>query len=877
MISLSRNITLLALAAAGLSPTPLLASSGSRPNLEFTVGNGSNTIEVPAGSSLSVSSTVSDPDGDLVDHWLEIQNPNGSWSWDGWLTSEPWLGGLMGSTRQSVKTTAFAFTTPGTYHLRSSASDSQMTGDWIVSETVTVNVVPAPTLSTATPPRPTGARPAVVTNVNGDVGNLQLPLGATVSIVSSAVDTTGDMQEHWLEIQGPEGLWSWEGWLTTAPWNGELGGNGSASNKGTTFTFTKPGVYYIRATAVDAVASHEWILSNTVQVLVQAAPYIPSTPTDPAPLDPAASLPPIHNADGTINRAAYLEHLADWTRQSVSRHLGPTFEELNPNAVDDRPLNFKPTSRSCPTSYVNKWDPFELGTAQGCYDDDDYWSEAGQVAYVPDDLANDPGLDRVQTFAYYNNVFALSPRLDWTGVPHPDPQTQEQNYKDMLGRAPKHPVAMVRNYAQLSNEAIVIYRGGLVAVAGTQTSREGSERPYPGFVFPAHKVPTSIALTAGNELALITIWDTQALRGQLAVVALEAKYLPYHTWQYMGLPNQGSWSDMKLLGYVDLPMATPNAVAASSNAWWNGPSQTAGKVLSEIDLTDGNIRWGIVNSEPQWQSLVADRGYAVVSSRHDNKAVIVDLTPVFSYIRSSYFGSNENFWETVSNRGAGPGKWPLTFTERPSSLPRVVWEKTVPGASAVLAGLHIDRWSPDRHKAYIAREDGTIHILDTSSLMARFDWEKRGALTEIGSLKVGRNPVSMAFTRHLDYPLSALPVGHDGQFTRADPLNNTFYVACRGDREVVAVVTYEGQGSVYRRIRDKRMGDPVGVSVTGRGNIVSVTDFNGRKLMSFRVGAIWDRYGRYYGPGADGKADYEFAGELYFNGYPFAVNTANVN
>jgi hypothetical protein len=161
--------------------------------------------------------------------------------------------------------------------------------------------------------------------------------------------------------------------------------------------------------------------------------------------------------------------------------------------------------------------------------------------------------------------------------------------------------------------------------------------------------------------------------------------------------------------------------------------------------------------------------------------------------------------------------------------------------------------------------------------MARYDWEQLGSIGEMGTVKVGRNPVSMAFTRHQDYNLPVLPLGMDGNQTAADPLGNTFYAACRGDREVDAVVTFQGNGAVYRRIRDSRMSDPVGVSVAGRGNIVSVTDFDGRKLLSFRVGALWDRVGRFYGAGADGNADFEFAGELPFRGYPFAVNTVNVN
>jgi hypothetical protein len=110
-----------------------------------------------------------------------------------------------------------------------------------------------------------------------------------------------------------------------------------------------------------------------------------------------------------------------------------------------------------------------------------------------------------------------------------------------------------------------------------------------------------------------------------------------------------------------------------------------------------------------------------------------------------------------------------------------------------------------------------------------------------------------------------------------DPINNMFYVACRGSREVMGCVTWHGEGAVYRLIRDKRMGDPVALNVASRGNILTVADYNGKKILSFRIGAIIDRYGVFYGAGAEGKDAFELAGELPVAGKPFLVSSANVN
>src|SRR5690606_28750878 len=122
-------------------------------------------------------------------------------------------------------------------------------------------------------------------------------------------------------------------------------------------------------------------------------------------------------------------------------------------------------------------------------------------------------------------------------------------------------------------------------------------------------------------------------------------------------------------------------------------------------------------------------------------------TPLFSYIRESYLSSATSFKQTLAARGTGSKNFPVAFSEKPSIAPKVVWQSTVSTPTAVLAGHRMDRWTKDHYKGYVASRDGTISIIDTSSLMKRYSWEKLGALRIIGSFNVGRNPVSMAFAR----------------------------------------------------------------------------------------------------------------------------------
>ena len=607
-------------------------------------------------------------------------------------------------------------------------------------------------------------------------------------------------------------------------------------------------------------------------------PVEPSEPTEdnqptPAP-DPSDSLASkLYDAAGKLNEALYHKIATGVDKATMELRLGPSFLDLSPGASDDRPTLYRPPSYPRTSGYI-RTNPYELGGPPKT--DGDYWSESGQVGYIPTD-PSDPGLDRIQVYAYYDRVFAISPRLDWaSGKPHPDLQTREPYYASFFGSLPKYPIAMARNYGMQCNEAIVLYQGGKLAVAGTQTSRNGSERPYPAFQFPAHKVPTGVAMTTANEFALVTIWDTATKKGQLAVFALEGKYLPFHTWPYMGMPNQGSWSALKLLGYVDLPMTMPSSVAAASNGWWSGPSQTGNLVLSQINLATENHRKNVYDGG--WSGVVARGGYAIVASKFDNKVALVDLAPLFSYVRESYLSSASSFKSTMAARGTGDSNFPQAFSVKPSITPKVVWQSNISSPNAVLAGFRMDRWTKDYYKAYVASEDGTISIIDTTPLIRRASWERMGSLRIAGTFNVGRNPVSMCFTRRSDSNLPLIPRKADGTQYEPDPFNNLIYIAVRGDRKVVAAVTFEGKGAVYRTIKDKRMDDPVAVSTAIRGPILSVTDFRGKKMISFRVGKINDaRNKKTYGAGADGNQPFEFAGEVPFNGYPFLINTTNVN
>lgn len=97
---------------------------------------------VTAGTTLTVSSRATDPDGNLTGHNLDLQRPAGDWNYQGgFATGEPFQGGPVGSGADSTRSAGFTFTDVGTYYVRSAANDGS---GWVQSATVAIMVIAPP-------------------------------------------------------------------------------------------------------------------------------------------------------------------------------------------------------------------------------------------------------------------------------------------------------------------------------------------------------------------------------------------------------------------------------------------------------------------------------------------------------------------------------------------------------------------------------------------------------------------------------------------------------------------------------------------------------------------------------------------------------------
>jgi hypothetical protein len=367
-------------------------------------------------------------------------------------------------------------------------------------------------------------------------------------------------------------------------------------------------------------------------------------------------------------------------------------------------------------------------------------------------------------------------------------------------------------------------------------------------------VPTSVFVTGYAEFALVTIWDTDALKGQLAVFALRADSPPAFSIPYFALPNEAGFVGIHLLGYLDLPdMAAPTYVAASGN---NGMTPGGHAIGNEFASTTDPAQ-NIATSETarmafarnDYERWVADTGHAVVLSRWENKVTFVDLRPLYQFVRSVYFGSKEKF-----NEAANQTKWPYTFESAPESKPIVSTTVTVNKPTVARVGNMVGGFAKGMQKslhAFIGNVAGEIALydLDTKKLLT----------TE----KVAENITSM---------------------TSVGGPNDRVLVVGRADRSIRWVDVTETGLVVTRTLQDTRINDPVAADRSDRASLISVVDFKGKKLLNFRFGPTEENGGKPpsgYGcgpAGADTKCEgFEFGGELKLPGHPFHFGTTNVN
>lgn len=309
----------------------------------------------------------------------------------------------------------------------------------------------------------------------------------------------------------------------------------------------------------------------------------------------------------------------------------------------------------------------------------------GQLGYVTDESGLS-GIDHVTAVETTDDLIGITPRAGgrFTEEGKPELELEEGPTADCiagLGTDLGKPVAMARpeQSEEVNAHSVIAFSSGIIATAGISGAQGGT-----CLQLPAGQVPTDVALTDGNELALVTTWTPESQTGSLVVIAMGDKKGEYQSsWSesYPGLPNTGHFGTAEILGAIELPFTAPTSV----DAWSNSSGSLS---VERTTVEDGAGR-----------DQVASAGYAIVGDLSASQVAVVDLASTFEGLAAKYYDGTEFAFDATAGEAVGfeGGIADVAATE---------------DASAV------------------ATVDGVVHELD-------------GSLKETAATEVGANPTCL--------------------------------------------------------------------------------------------------------------------------------------
>jgi hypothetical protein len=573
----------------------------------------------------------------------------------------------------------------------------------------------------------------------------------------------------------------------------------------------------------------------------------------------------ILNRDKTINWTKY-ENVAAHAGELTERDylLGPKYAYYHPKPEQFPTLALQGDADGWegPPNYKKY-----LKTGGGAPGETDWYAQAGSLLYVADDSHNAGvmsagngesfiyGAGTTPSYGFWCKVNWQSRRCCYL---YPDPpELQQPDWN-----SPRKPVAVATPTGTQAIAQYVAFQNGFIGTFAVDkcayTHKWGCDaignyaltgNIFPGVQLPAGKVPMALAVTPCGEFVLAAVWDVINHKGQMAVIAVQGRVRcsetrnrdwnsTFETGTYLyGFPTWPNTKALKLLGFVDLPIAAPMAIKDGTSMGWQNNGRDDNNVNANLAVLLNNQSERDIwhNSDPTVYpnyKATAHAGYAIITSRSENKVVFIDLRPLLEYYRTMYF-TTQSLYNETKNLGPAADQWPYTFDYRPEQKPVVACTLDVPAPTAVAAGLSIGhctgcsacnasrnssrewRVTPfgDRY-AYVTTMDGKLLMYTVGGL------NTEAAATPpvlYKTVDIGKNPTS-------------IENGNGGVY------KNDIFINCRGDKSIYAL---QPSGDLSYVLRDSRINDPVMVenSYNGRQGVnryfIHVVDFASKKVLTY--------------------------------------------
>lgn len=293
-----------------VAPDVTVNVTNRAPTLTFTVDGATADKTIIVGDTITLSSTITDPDGNANYHsiWWDL-GTNSQWAnaWVAWnpfpISATGWSAMSANSPTpsngsNSTVSAKWTPTAPGTYLFHAAGGDTAGAWEGATPKSVIKVVVIGNT-------RPTVSIAADKTLINP---------GESVTLTSTATDPDGDLTGHNFDWCTPNGDWRWNianGGASSPTDPEEYFSDRSSNNRTVAFTPTMEGPYTVRFAGRDYRGAM-WNTSNQLTITVNRAPTLSATVPasitygDTAPIQVSAT-----DADGNLRYISV--HVSKWS------------------------------------------------------------------------------------------------------------------------------------------------------------------------------------------------------------------------------------------------------------------------------------------------------------------------------------------------------------------------------------------------------------------------------------------------------------------------------------------------------------------------------------------------------------------------------------
>lgn len=535
---------------------------------------------------------------------------------------------------------------------------------------------------------------------------------------------------------------------------------------------------------------------------------------------------------------------------------------------------------------------YEFGTFNA--DAGDYASNVLHAMFLPADPKKHFGVSDLQGSVSVHYVVGTKPEFSWTRYIRNDGDErfngmELRKMRDEQGVKFENPVCSAQAHGRpgWQTNSLNFFADGTFGTLGANTMTNKTHGKL-----PSHLKPVACAISSSNEYSAVVVWNIETKQSEVAIIALaglgdgrtvQSPNFPGDDndegwWgerqeAQPGMSNLGNIAFAKFLGSFPTGLKSATSISFTTGHSRYGYLNGSGAPIGTDGTTGNTANWKASEQQRQdWATGKFSNRYPrqaliMVGSKDENKAVIIDASPLFQYINSMYFGDRATFMKTT-DVGQGADQWPHTFAKAPQQVPKIakVIESDGPVTSVLLTPIS------NKQEFYaIYGSKGFAHVVTLGGFPKAVDPSK---WVETDKKFLGENLTWIAQIREKANGLQTDLV--------ADVMQQYLFTS-REENAVTWVDINGGKMTVRRTMQDSRIQDAVvAEDYDNHGTeqyLIAVADFEGETVHN----VLWGPMIMHTYPGKPrfdmrpAGAKFMYGGGMKMPGKPFGICVANIS